>query len=139
VALGAIICEKCSHEKVELGLVPFGSIGLSLFVLHLYYMGQPYVATGELLGVSEFLSMPGANWILFDLFGLSIMSGFFIVPLYTFIQVRSDRSTRSRVIAANNILNALFMVGAAILLTVLFSFKLTSVDIFLVLTIQIFL
>ena len=133
VAIGAIICEKCSHEKVELGLVPFGSIGLSIFVLHLYYMGQPYVATGELLGVSEFLSMPGVNWILFDLFGLSIMSGFFIVPLYTFIQVRSDRSTRSRVIAANNILNALFMVGAAILLTVLFAFKLTSVDIFLVL------
>lgn len=133
VAIGAIICEKCSHEKVELGLVPFGSIGLSVFVLHLYYMGKPYEATGALLGISEFLARPGVYWILFDLLGLSIMSGFFIVPLYTFIQVRSDRETRSRVIAANNILNALFMVAAAILLTLLFAFKLSSVDIFFVL------
>ena len=133
VAIGSIICERASHERVELGLVPFGSLGLCWFVLHLYLVGQPYVATGELLGVSEFLKQPGVNWILFDLTGLSIMSGFFIVPLYTFIQIRTERETRSRVIAANNILNALFMVGAAIVLMGLFAMGLTSVDVFLVL------
>jgi 1-acyl-sn-glycerol-3-phosphate acyltransferase len=133
VAIGSIICEKCSHEKVELGLVPFGSIGLCVFVLHLYFIGQPYQMTGDLLGVSAFISQPGVPWILTDLMGISIMSGFFIVPLYTFIQVRSDRETRSRVIASNNILNALFMVVAAVLLTVLYGLGFTSVDVFLVL------
>lgn len=133
VAIGSIICERCSHERVELGLVPFGSIGLSLFALHLYLIGVPYEYTGELMGVSAFLKMPNVFKILLDLTGLSIMSGFFIVPLYTFIQVRSDRHERSRVIAANNILNALFMVVAAIFLMILFSFGLTSVDIYLVL------
>ena len=133
VAIGSVICEKCSHERVELGLVPFGSIGLSLFVLHLYFIGQPYVVEGELLNLSQFMNQPGVYKILFDLTGLSIMSGFFIVPLYTFIQVRSERETRSRVIAANNILNALFMVGASLMLMALFSFGFTSVDIFLTL------
>ena len=133
VAIGSIICEKCSHERVELGLVPFGSIGLCWFVLHLYLIGAPYKIEGELLGLNEFLAQKGIFWILFDLTGLSIMSGFFIVPLYTFIQIRSDRVTRSRVIAANNIVNALFMVGAALALMVLFAMGLNSVDIFLVL------
>ncbi len=133
VAIGSVICEKCSHERVELGLVPFGSIGLSLFVFILFLIGTPYEATGELLGVSEFLAQPNTYQILFALSGLSIMSGFFIVPLYTFIQVRSDRETRSRVIAANNILNALFMVVAALVLMGLFAFGFTTIDIFLVL------
>jgi 1-acyl-sn-glycerol-3-phosphate acyltransferase len=133
VAIGSIICERCSHERVELGLVPFGSIGLCWFALHLYLTGTPYEYSGELMGVTQFLGMPNIFWILFDLTGLSIMSGFFIVPLYTFIQVRSDRHERSRVIAANNILNALFMVAAAIFLMILFSFGLTSIDIYLVL------
>jgi 1-acyl-sn-glycerol-3-phosphate acyltransferase len=133
VAIGSVCCEKFSHDRVELGLVPFGSIGLSLFVLHLYFIGQPYVANGELLTLSQFLKQPGVFKILFDLTGLSIMSGFFIVPLYTFIQVRSDRETRSRVIAANNILNALFMVVASVLLMGLFALGFTSIDIFLTL------
>lgn len=133
VAIGSIICERCSHERVELGLVPFGSIGLSGFVLHLYLIGAPYVATGELLGLSTFLDQPRTYHILASLTGLSIMSGFFIVPLYTFIQIRSERETRSRVIAANNILNALFMVGAALMLMVLFALGLTTIHVFLIL------
>ncbi|HXH30913.1 MAG TPA: MFS transporter [Bacteriovoracaceae bacterium] len=133
VAIGSVFCEKFSHQRVELGLVPFGSIGLSAFVLHLYSVSEPIALTGNLLNVSEFLSVPGTYWILFDLAGLSIMSGFFIVPLYTFIQMRSPREIRSRVIAANNIVNALFMVAAAVMLTVLFSLGLKVTDILLVL------
>lgn len=136
VAIGSVVCEKFSHERVELGLVPFGSIGLSLFVLYLYFIGHPYLAEGELLTLSQFLGKPKVFQILFALTGLSVMSGFFIVPLYTFIQVRSDREIRSRVIAANNILNALFMVVAAVMLMGLFSLGLDSVDIFLTLFIM---
>ena len=131
VAIGSIFCERVSHGKVELGLVPVGSIGISLFVLSLYLIGKPYEASGELLGFSEFLNQPNTFPIIISLFGLSIMSGFFIVPLYTFLQVRSDRETRSRIIAANNIMNAIFMVAAAISLMVLFALGLTTVEVFL--------
>jgi 1-acyl-sn-glycerol-3-phosphate acyltransferase len=131
VAVGSIICEKMSHEKVEVGLVPFGSMGICVFLFHLWYLGRPYAETSQVLGIGEFLSQTGSFWILFDLAGLSVMSGFFIVPLYTFIQSRSAREERSRIIAANNILNACFMVLASVVLMILFSFKLSPVDVIL--------
>ncbi len=133
VAIGSIICEKCSQHRVELGLVPFGSIGLSFFVLQLYLIGKPYLAEGPLLALDAFLLKNGSKAILINLSGLSVMSGFFIVPLYTFIQVRSEREIRSRVIAANNILNALLMVAAAVLLMILFAFNLTTLEVLLTL------
>lgn len=132
VAIGSVICEKLSHERLELGLVPFGSIGLSLFALDLYFAGTlPPVEVAR--GVSELLAVKGIYRILFDLMGLSIMSGFFIVPLYTFIQTRSERNERARVVAANNILNALFMVASAGFLVGLYALGLNAIDVFFVL------
>ena len=132
VAIGSVICEKLSHERLELGLVPFGSIGLSVFVLDLYFAGS-LPATDVARGINELLAVKGIYRILFDLLGLSVMSGFFIVPLYTFIQTRSERSDRARVIAANNIVNALFMVAPAGVLVGLYAMGLKAVDIFLAL------
>lgn len=128
VAIGSIICEKLSHERLELGLVPFGSIGLSLFVLDLYFAGSLPEVEGS-RAVRELLLTPGVLRILFDLGALSVMSGFFIVPLYTFVQTRSLREDRARVIAANNILNALFMVASAGFLVFLYwiGFKVTDI------------
>jgi 1-acyl-sn-glycerol-3-phosphate acyltransferase len=131
VAIGSIICEKLSHERLELGLVPFGSIGLSIFILDLYFIGE--IPSQKVLGISEFLSNPKSWRVIFDLGLLSIMSGFFIVPLYTFIQTRATREDRSRTVAANNIMNALFMVVSALALTVLFALNLNIPQIFLVL------
>ncbi|MEA9355790.1 MFS transporter [Bacteriovorax sp. PP10] len=132
VAIGSVICEKLSHERLELGLVPFGSIGLSLFVLDLYFAGA-LPSTEVARGVTELLGVKGIYRILFDLMGLSIMSGFFIVPLYTFIQTRSERNERARVVAANNILNALFMVASAGVLVGLYALGLSAIDVFLAL------
>jgi hypothetical protein len=132
VAIGSYICERLSHERLELGLVPFGSIGLSLFVLDLYFAGSLPASIGSRT-ITELMMVKGILRIFFDLSGLSIMSGFFIVPLYTFIQSRSARSDRARVVAANNILNAIFMVVSAIFLMGLYAFGLHVVDIFLVL------
>jgi 1-acyl-sn-glycerol-3-phosphate acyltransferase len=133
VAVGSIICERVSHERVELGLVPFGSIGLSVFILDLYFCGNPNITYDHIISATEFLKVT-SNWrIIFDLTGVSVMSGFFIVPLYTFIQTRSERTERSRVIASNNIINSLFMVIAAIGLMVFFAFGFNSVDVFLAL------
>ena len=118
IGLGSILCERLSGHKVEVGLVPFGSIGMTVFGADLYF-AHP-ASSGQLgLGVSAMLSQPHIWRVLIDLVLMAIFSGFFIVPLFALVQARSDPARRSRVIAANNILNALFMVVAAGLSAVL--------------------
>ena len=112
VGAGSLLCERLSGRKVEIGLVPFGSIGLTLFALELYF-ASPHAATGGVVGAGEFLGQP-RNWrIVADLALIGMFGGFYIVPLYALIQSRAERSHQSRVIAGNNILNALFMVVSA--------------------------
>ena len=112
VAAGSLLCERLSGHKVEIGLVPFGSVGLSVFAVDLFFAtpaGVPHAA----LGAWQFMTQPGAWRVALDLFLIGMFGGFYIVPLYALIQTRCEASHRSRVIAANNILNALFMVAAA--------------------------
>jgi 1-acyl-sn-glycerol-3-phosphate acyltransferase len=113
IGLGSLLCERMSGHKVELGLVPFGSIGLTLFALDLSFAG-PAGPGGALIGVGAFVGEPGATRVLFDLLMIGLFSGFFIVPLYALIQSRAEKRQQSRVIAANNVLNAVFMVTAAL-------------------------
>ena len=112
VGTGSLLCERLSGHKVEIGLVPFGSIGLTVFALDLYF-ASPAAAGSALVGAGEFLARPGGMRILFDLVMIGVFGGFYIVPLYALIQTRSERSHQSRIIAGNNILNALFMVCSA--------------------------
>jgi 1-acyl-sn-glycerol-3-phosphate acyltransferase len=114
IGVGSLLCERMSGHKVELGLVPFGSIGLSLFAFDLFF-ATPGPAAAQGLTVVEFLRAPGAPRILIDLFLVAMFGGFFIVPLYALIQSRSERSHQSRIIAGNNILNAVFIVAAALI------------------------
>lgn len=119
IGVGSLLCEKLSGKKVELGLVPFGAIGLTGFGIDIYFatLNHPPV-TVLATSVCEFLAIPGNLRVLIDFAGLGVFSGFYIVPLYALVQARSEPSHRARVIAGNNILNALFMVVAS-LLTVL--------------------
>jgi 1-acyl-sn-glycerol-3-phosphate acyltransferase len=134
IGVGSMLCERFSKRQLELGLVPLGSIGVTLFTLDLYFVGQPsFVATASLIHPMDFIQHTAGLRILVDLFLLSIFAGFFIVPLYTLIQERSEPSQRSRVIAANNILNAFFMVISAGFLVFLMRFGLTIPEIFLIL------
>jgi 1-acyl-sn-glycerol-3-phosphate acyltransferase len=112
IGAGSLLCERLSGHKVEIGLVPFGSIGLTLFGLDLGGSASAQ-ASSQLLDVREFLQNPGHWRLLADLAGIGLFGGFYIVPLYALIQTRSEVSHRSRIIAANNILNAVFMVAAA--------------------------
>ena len=98
IGAGSLLCERLSGHKVELGLVPFGSIGLTLFGIDLGLAASAGAMSGR---------------VLFDLFLLGVFGGFYIVPLYALVQSRSDRKHRSRIIAANNVVNALFIVVAA--------------------------
>jgi len=118
IGVGSMLCERLSGHKVEIGLVPFGSIGMTIFGADLYF-AHP-LSSGPLgLGVTALLGQPHVWRVLIDLVLMAIFSGFFIVPLFALVQARSDPARRSRVIAANNILNALFMVVAAALSAIL--------------------
>ncbi|MBU3057858.1 MFS transporter [Pseudomonas indica] len=114
IALGSVLCERLSGHKVEIGLVPFGSAGLTLFGILLWWLsgGFPQVAQPhDWLGVLAH----GQAWaVLGCVLGIGMFGGFYIVPLYALIQARTAEHERSRVIAANNILNALLMVISAI-------------------------
>ena len=114
VGIGSLLCERMSGHRIELGLVPFGSIGLSLFAIDLYF-AQPEARMMAVSSIGEFLGRSGSWRILADLALLGAFGGFYSVPLYALIQKRSKRQHLSRIIAANNIINALLMVGAAVL------------------------
>jgi 1-acyl-sn-glycerol-3-phosphate acyltransferase len=135
IALGSLLTERISGKNLELGLVPFGSIGITLFTLDLYFVGTPAAISGPLLGLREFLHAQHALRILVDLFGMAVFGGFFTVPLYTLIQQRSEPNQRSRVVAANNILNALFMAVGTAGLAGLFSLDVPVPQVFLILAV----
>ena len=117
IAIGSVLCERLSRHRLELGLVPIGAFGMSVFCGHLWFMGQPWVPDPDhLLNVVGFFGQPGGLVIFVDLVLIAVFGGVYIVPLYTLIQQRSDPSETSRVIAGNNIINALFMVGMSVLL-----------------------
>lgn len=120
--VGSLLCEKLSGKKVELGLVPFGAIGLTVFGIDIYFatLNHPPVTTLT-HSIAAFLALPGNLRVLLDIIGLGIFSGLYIVPLYALVQARSEPSHRARVIAGNNILNALFMVVASLLTMLLLS------------------
>ncbi|MFM0041362.1 MFS transporter [Paraburkholderia sediminicola] len=115
IGLGSLMCEKLSKRRIEIGLVPLGSIGMSVFAIDLFFASHALPAAGHLLSVGEFLVRP-AHWrVLADLFLLAMFGGFYSVPLYALIQSRSQPTHRARIIAANNILNSLFMIVSALM------------------------
>ena len=114
IASGSMLCERLSGGKVEVGLVPFGSLGLTVFGVLLWWHSGGFAAGLEPHNWLVVLAEPQAWWVLADIFGIGLFGGFYIVPLYALIQARTAENERARVIAANNILNALFMVISAI-------------------------
>jgi 1-acyl-sn-glycerol-3-phosphate acyltransferase len=108
IGVGSLLCEKLSAKRVELGLVPLGSIGLTVFALDLAFASPAMPAAG--LGALGLMQLASTWRVLADLLLIGVFGGFFIVPLYALVQQRSNPEHCARVIAANNILNALFMV-----------------------------
>lgn len=133
VGAGSLLCERLSGERVELGLVPFGSIGLTLFALDLF-VARPGAAAGgaELIGAWAFLAEPG-NWrVIADVVLIGVFGGLYSVPLYALVQQRSAPDHRSRVIAGNSIVNAALMVAASGFAVALLSAGLTIPQLFAV-------
>ncbi len=113
VGTGSLLCEVVSRRHVEIGLVPAGAIGMSVFAIDLYFASRGLPAVAE-QGLGAFLAQP-AHWrVIADLFLLAASAGLYSVPMYALIQLRSQPSHRARIIAANNILNALFMITSSL-------------------------
>ena len=112
IGIGSLLCEKISGHVIEIGLVPFGSIGLSVFAMDLFF-ATPQLSSSHLLSVAGLLSSSVYYHVMLDFFLIGIFGGIYIVPLYTLIQDRGDKATLSRIISANNIFNALFIVLSA--------------------------
>ena len=117
IAIGSLLFEKLSDKRVELGLVPFGSIGLTLFGVDLFFATN-HLTPEATTGLAEFIIKPLHYRVIFDLVGIGIFGGFYIVPLYSLVQSRSEPAHRARTIAGNNIMNAFFMVCSAIIAVV---------------------
>jgi 1-acyl-sn-glycerol-3-phosphate acyltransferase len=130
IGIGSLLCEVLSRRHVEIGLVPLGAIGMTVFAIDLYFAssGLPPSPT---MSLSQFVSI-GAHWrVMIDLGLMSLFAGLFSVPMYALIQLRSTPTHRARIIAANNILNAVFMIGSALIAGLLLKAGATVPQLFL--------
>jgi 1-acyl-sn-glycerol-3-phosphate acyltransferase len=130
IGIGSLMCEMLSRRHVEIGLVPLGAIGMSVFAIDLYFAsrGLPPSAT---MTLGQFVAIPGHWRVMADLALLSLFAGLYSVPMYALIQLRAQATHRARIIAANNILNALFMIGSSLIAGALLAAGFTIPQIFL--------
>jgi 1-acyl-sn-glycerol-3-phosphate acyltransferase len=130
IGVGSLLCEVLSRRHVEIGLVPLGAIGMSVFSIDLYFASSG-LAPASSSSLAQFLGA-AAHWrVLADLALLSLFAGLYSVPMYALIQTRAPASHRARIIAANNILNALFMIVSAVLVGALLKAGLSIPQVFL--------
>jgi 1-acyl-sn-glycerol-3-phosphate acyltransferase len=133
IGVGSALCSKLSRGDIELGLVPIGALGMTLFTGDLFFID--YTPGERLMGIHELLhgtDFHAALRATVDLGMTGVCGSLFIVPLYAMIQTRPAGNIRSRVIAANNIFNAAFMVASALITTALFKAGLNTLGVLLV-------
>ena len=135
IAIGSMLCSKLLKGEVTAKYVPFAAILMTVFMADLYFASTHVSALigvgGELAGMQAFLSQPIGMRITADLLMVAICGGLYIVPLYAILQSRGDETHRSRDIASNNIINALFMVVSALVVTALLSGGMTVPGVFM--------
>ncbi|GAB6052169.1 hypothetical protein JCM17960_09890 [Magnetospira thiophila] len=114
IGFGSLLCNKLLGGRVRATHLPWAALALSLFCADLYFASPGETDPRSLIGVAAFLSEVRHWRIVADLVGLSVAGGLFIVPLYAIMQTRTESRHRARTVAANNVLNALFMVASAL-------------------------
>lgn len=130
IGTGSLLCEVVSRRHVEIGLVPLGAIGMSVFAIDLYFASRG-LPPAPVMSLASFVAQP-AHWrVMADLALLSLFAGLYSVPMYALIQLRAQVTHRARIIAANNILNALFMIASSVIAGILLGLGMTIPQIFL--------
>lgn len=136
VSIGSLLCKTLTKNQVSLRLLPFGIAGLSIFAIDLYLSLSGLtidMSQNSLLGIGQLFNLPGTVRVFADLFFLGFSGGLYIVPLYASMQAYAPKSHRARIVGANNIFNAIFMVGSAIFaIVILNSLKMSLPQLFLV-------
>lgn len=135
IAAGSVLTSVLSNDRIELGMVPFGAIGLTVFPLDIGLLDYSLLegTTLTLAGLLSNQADPLIYRIMFDVCGMGIAGSFYIVPLYALLQHRTAAETRSQVIAANNVAGSMFMVVSALMVSVLYRAGLNTAELFLVL------
>lgn len=111
IALGSVLVNKLLRGEVSARYVPISALAMAVFMLDLWWATRSFVVVTPHADIAQFVATPGSWRILFDLTGMAAAGGMFIVPLYAILQTKSPPAGRSRVIAANNIVNAAVMVA----------------------------
>jgi MFS family permease len=137
IGMGSLLCEKLCRRKIELGLVVWGAVGLGLFGIDLYFASRGIINEFAVLKLNpinflQCLLDPAYARLLLDIALLGLFGGFYIVPLYAYVQSKVEQSHQARVMASNNILNALFMVASGVVCIALFKLGLSIASLFLV-------
>lgn len=135
IGSGSLLCEKLSRKQVELGIVPIGALGMTLFGIDLYLFLP--TQNGEIQSWLMFIN-DASHWrVLIDLAGIGISGGIFIVPLYAYIQLRVEEEYRARIISVINIINALFLVASGLVAMLFLGvFDLSIAEFFLVISVM---
>lgn len=132
IGLGSLLCNRLLKGQIDARYAPLGALGISVFMLDLYGAVAGVTPPDTLMNAAAFVAH-AANWrILADLLLVSVSGGLYIVPLYAMVQTRSDQAERSRMVAANNIINALFMVGGSLIAAALLAAGLSVPALFLI-------
>jgi len=130
IGIGSLLCERLSGRRIEIGLVPLGSLGITLFTIDLW-LAQPTIHPTAVSTTAEFVTRPGSIRILLDIILIGAFAGIYSVPLYALVQANAAREHLSRVIAANNIFNSLFVVSAAMIALILLAINMSVPQMFL--------
>jgi len=110
IAVGSIVCDRLLKGEISARYSPYAMLGMALFTLDLYFSGGLAARSGPVIGVGDFVSGIAGLHVLADLFLIAVCGGVFTVPLYTIMQSKSDPKQRARAIAANNIMNSIYIV-----------------------------
>lgn len=130
IGAGSLLAGRLLGSKISVKLVPISALAMAIFAGDLWLSDGRHIGTG-LMNAAAFLGV-AQNWrVSLDLVGIAIGAGVFIVPLYALMQAKSESAHRSRVVAANNVWNALFMVGAGLGSALMLKFGASVTDIFL--------
>jgi acyl-[acyl-carrier-protein]-phospholipid O-acyltransferase/long-chain-fatty-acid--[acyl-carrier-protein] ligase len=134
IGIGSMLCSRLLKGEISARHVPAAAVAISVFSLDLALAAGAAPHAADLVGVMAFLAQPASWRIIIDLLLVSICGGIYAVPLYAILQARSEPSQRARAIAANNVMNAAFMVAGAVVTAALLAVGLPVTGVFLLLS-----
>ena len=134
VGLGSLLCARLLKGEISAWPLPLAALAITLFTLDFALSsGAAALPSGQLGGLGSFLDRWQSWRLMVDLLAISMAGGVYTVPLYAIIQARSDEGMRARMVAANNVLNALFMAAGAAAAALLLALGLPLTGLFVVL------